>query len=73
MGKALEAAGYALIAGTVYAYLGLIAQRDPIGWPVFWACAGGALGIIMYRKWSRRGTRSGAQEAAGSPPGGPHR
>lgn len=66
MGKALEAVGFALIAGTVYAYLGMIAQGDPAGWTVFWACALGALGIIMYRKWSRR-------EGASGPAGGPHR
>ncbi|MDD9809877.1 MAG: hypothetical protein OXU86_00080 [Thaumarchaeota archaeon] len=72
MGKALEAVGFALIAGTVYAYLGLIAQKDPAGWPVFWACALGALGIIMYRKWSRRGPGQGPAAPQG-PPGGEHR
>lgn len=73
MGKALELVGFALIAGTVYAYLGLIAQRDPLGWPVFWSCALGALGIIMYRKWSRRAAASGGAAGPGKPPGGPHR
>ena len=50
MSKLLELIGFGLIGGTVYAYLGLIAQRDPMGWPVFWACAGGALAIIILRK-----------------------
>ena len=50
MTKLLELIGFGLIGGTVYAYLGLIAQRDPMGWPVFWACAGGALAIILLRK-----------------------
>lgn len=56
--RALELIGLALIAGTAYAYLGLIAQRDPAGWPVFWACAAGALAIIIYRRRAR-----GAQKA----------
>ena len=29
-------------------------QQDPIRWPVFWGCAAGALGIIIYRKWMRK-------------------
>jgi len=69
LGKALEAVGFALIAGTVYAYLGMVAQGDPAGWTVFWACALGALGIIMYRKWSRPGGGSGPA----GPAGGSHR
>ena len=59
MSKSLELIGFACIAGTIYAFLGLIAQQNPIGWPVFWGCAAGALGIIIYRKWMRKKTGSG--------------
>ena len=50
MSKILELIGFGLIGGTVYAYLGLIANKDPLGWPIFWSCAGGALAIIVLRK-----------------------
>ncbi len=54
MSKFLELIGLACIAGTIYAFLGLIAQQDPIGWYVFWGFALGALGVILYRKWMRK-------------------
>jgi len=54
MSKFLELIGFVCIAGTIYAFLGLIAQKNPIGWPVFWAFASGALGVILYRKWKRK-------------------
>ena len=54
MSKFLELIGLACIAGTIYAFLGLIAQQDPIGWYVFWAFALGALGVILYRNWKRK-------------------
>jgi hypothetical protein len=54
MSKILEIIGFGLIGGTVYAWLGMIAHKDPLGWPVFWSCAGGALAIILYRKYKRR-------------------
>jgi hypothetical protein len=50
MSKILELIGFGFVGGTVYAFLGLISQQDPLGWPVFWGCAAGALGIIIYRK-----------------------
>jgi len=50
MSKILELIGFGFIGGTIYAFLGLIPQQNPAGWPVFWACAGGALAIIMLRK-----------------------
>lgn len=50
MSKLLELIGFGLIGGTIYAFLGLIAKQDPLGWPVFWTCAGGALIIIVLRK-----------------------
>ncbi len=54
MSKLLELIGFGLIGGTMYAFLGPILQRDPIGWPLFWACAIGALGVIVYRKKMRK-------------------
>ena len=52
--KIIELVGFALIGGTIYAFLGLIAQQDPAGWPVFWTCAGGALGIILILKKTKK-------------------
>jgi len=54
MSKFLELIGLACIAGTIYAFLGMIAQGDPNGWYVFWAFALGALGVILYRNWMRK-------------------
>lgn len=50
MKKALEVAGFACVGGTIYAFMGPIPGGDPTGWPTFWACAAGALAIIIYRK-----------------------
>jgi hypothetical protein len=52
MSKILELIGFALIGGTIYAYLGMIGSE--LRWPVFWTCAGGALTIIVYRKWMKK-------------------
>jgi hypothetical protein len=52
MSKILELIGFALIGGTIYAYLGMIGNE--LQWPVFWTCAGGALTIIVYRKWMKK-------------------
>ena len=54
MSKILELIGFGLIGGTVIAFVGLIPQQDPLGWPVFWGCAGGALAIIIYNKKKRK-------------------
>ena len=54
MSKTLELIGFGLIGGTVYAFLGLIPQKDPLGWPVFCGCAVGALAIIIYRNKKRK-------------------
>ncbi len=54
MSKILELIGFAFVGGTIYAFIGLIPQQNPMGWPVFWACAAGALAIILYRKWTRK-------------------
>ena len=56
MSKLLELIGFALIGGTIYAYLGMIGNE--FRWPVFWACAGGALAIIIFRKWKKKQTQS---------------
>ncbi len=58
MSKFIELIGFACIAGTIYAFLGLIAQQNPIGWPVFWAFASGALGVILYRQWKKKKSES---------------
>ena len=52
MSKILELIGYVLIAGTIYSFLGM--GNDPLRWPVFWACAGGALAIILYNRSTRK-------------------
>ena len=52
MSKLLEVIGFALIGGTIYSYLGMIGNE--LRWPFFWTCAGGALAIIVYRKWSKK-------------------
>lgn len=54
--KILELIGFVFIGGTIYAFLGLIPQGDPLGWPVFWGSAAGALGIIVYRKKKQKST-----------------
>ena len=54
MNKLLELAGFALIGGTIYAFIGPIPQQDPVGWPLFWACAIGAFGIIMYKRHEKK-------------------
>ena len=51
--KILEIIGFALIGGTIYSFLGMDFE-DPLRWPVFWGCAAGALGIIIYRKMLRK-------------------
>jgi hypothetical protein len=48
MSKILELVGFGLIGGTIYAWIGL--YDNPLRWPVFLACAGGALAIILYRQ-----------------------
>lgn len=54
MSKILELIGFGLIGGTIYAFIGLIPQQDPIGWPLFWGCAASTLLIIIYRKKKRK-------------------
>ncbi len=54
MSKILELVGFGCVGGTVYAFLGLIPQQDPLGWPLFWGFAGGALAIIIYRKKKKK-------------------
>ncbi len=54
MSKILELIGFGFVGGTIYAFLGLIIQQDPMGWPLFWGCAVGALVIIIYRKKKKK-------------------
>ncbi len=58
MSKILELIGFGFIGGTIYAFVGLIPQKDPIGWPIFWICAFGALAIIIYRKKKKKQTEA---------------
>ena len=58
MSKILELIGFGFIGGTIYAFVGLIPQKDPIGWPIFWVCACGALAIIIYRKKKKKQTEA---------------
>jgi|TARA_B100001750_G_scaffold142899_1_gene113978 uncharacterized membrane protein YeaQ/YmgE (transglycosylase-associated protein family) len=52
MTKILELIGLGLIGGTIYSFLGM--GESELRWPVFWACAVGALAIIIYRKRKRK-------------------
>ena len=52
MTKLLELIGLGLIGGTIYSFLGM--GESELRWPVFWACALGALAIIIYRKRMRK-------------------
>ncbi|HET8719972.1 MAG TPA: hypothetical protein VFM64_03145 [Candidatus Nitrosotenuis sp.] len=52
MSKILELIGFALIGGTIYAWIGMM--DSPFRWPLFWGCAGGALAIIMYNRAIRK-------------------
>lgn len=54
MSKLLELAGFALIGGTVYAFMVPIPNQESHGWPMFWACAAGALAVIVHRRMQRR-------------------
>ena len=46
--KLLELVGFAAIGGTIYAFLGM--GDSEYRWPVFGACAGVAMAVIIYRK-----------------------
>ena len=54
MAKTLELIGLVLIGIMALAFVGVIPQVDAGLSPVFWACAGGALVIIFYRKRKRK-------------------
>ena len=49
--KLLELAGLAAIGGTIYAFIGMVGSD--YRWPVFLACAGVAVAVIVYRKMLR--------------------
>jgi len=50
--KALEVIGLALIGGTIVSFIGM--GDSELRMPVFWACAIGALAVIIYRKRQRK-------------------
>jgi hypothetical protein len=50
MAKVLEIIGLCLIGIMSLAFVGAIPQIEPGLSPLFWACAGGTLVIIFYRK-----------------------
>jgi hypothetical protein len=52
MSKILELIGFGLIGGTIYSWIGL--ADNPLRWPIFWGCAGGALAIILYNRKNRK-------------------
>ncbi len=52
MGKILEIIGLVLIGGTVYSFIGM--TESELRWPIFWGCAAGALGIIIYRNYMKK-------------------
>jgi FtsH-binding integral membrane protein len=55
MAKALEIFGLGLIAVMFLSFVGAFRPQVENGLsPLFWACAGGALMIIFYRKWKRK-------------------
>ena len=55
MVKMLELFGLGLIAIMTLAFVGAFQPQVENGLsPVFWVCAGGALMIIVYRKWKRK-------------------
>jgi FtsH-binding integral membrane protein len=52
MVKMPEIVGLGLVAIMTLAFVGTFQPQVENGLsPVFWVCAGGALGIIFYRKW----------------------
>ncbi|MCE2508377.1 MAG: hypothetical protein J4G04_03630 [Nitrosopumilaceae archaeon] len=53
--KLLELAGLAAIGGTIYAFVGMVGSE--YRWPVFLACAGVAVAVIVYRKRLRESTK----------------
>ncbi len=54
MAKMLDVIGLVLIAIMFLAFTGLLPEVENGLSPVFWACAGGVLIIIVYRKWKRK-------------------
>ena len=52
MTKALEVIGLAFIGGTVVSFISM--GDSEFRMPVFWACAIGALAVILYRRRQRK-------------------
>jgi len=51
--KILELIGFALIAIMFISFVGVIPGQSGLS-PLFWGCAVGTLGIIIYRKKKRK-------------------
>jgi hypothetical protein len=55
MVKMPEIAGLVLVAIMTLAFVGAFQPQVANGLsPVFWACAGGAFLIVLYRKWKKK-------------------
>ena len=55
MAKMLEAVGLGLVGVMILSYVGALRPTVDAGvTEVFWGCAGGALAIIMYRKFAKK-------------------
>jgi len=55
MARGLEVAGFGLVAIMILAYVGAFRPAVDAGTSyVFWGCAAGALGIIIYRKMKNK-------------------
>ena len=52
MTKTLEVIGLAFIGGTIVSFIGM--GDSEFRMPVFWACAIGALAVILYRRRQRK-------------------
>ncbi len=50
MYRMLDLIGFGLVGAMIYAFVVPIAQQDPAGWPIFWACAIGALASNLYKR-----------------------
>ena len=55
MSKVLEAIGFTLIGGMIYAMFGGGAS-GPM-WSLFWPCAVGTLAIVMYRAKKKKSNK----------------
>ena len=63
MARGLEVAGLGLVAIMILSYVGAFRPAVDAGTSyVFWGCAAGALGIIIYRKMKNKREGSESQD-----------